>query len=563
MVISASQNRPNIILIVADDLGYNDLSAYGSPTISTPNIDRLGLKGVKFTQFYQGAPLCTPARSSMLTGRLPIRSGIYSDLGAPMDELFRVFYPTSEGCLPDSEVTIAEALKPEYSTMLVGKWHLGHNPNRNCLPGDGNQGFDFYYGIPYSHEEGYPGPFPESIVFPPVPLMSSGYKFVEQPFNGSDLTSRYTSLVVDLIDGFGSNAESVNGNYDNTKANTGLDYTKPFFLHIAYENPHVPIFISDDYISQGFSSRRGLYGESVEEMDRSIGAIVSALEQNDILDNTIIIFTSDNGAWINPNNGLNSDTSGNINIFDGGSNAPFYGGKGSTWEGGFRVPLLISGRDIVSSQVLQTPVTGMDLFPTILSFAQIPLPTGLQLDGIDIRGLLVGKPDSVDPHECIYFWREHTLYAIRCGQYKAHFITRSGFGFSDVGTEHDPPLLFNVEWNPSESIPITVNNMDPQQYAAILAHLQREAELHIKSIDSDKLPSEYLSQSLDVAPCCPRGHNKGDGYVSSSSSSGGNANVSAIEKSTRLSWWLDAVKIQDMLERDLYPWESCICPRIL
>lgn len=130
------------------------MSSYGSPTISTPNIDRIGANGAKFTQFYQGAPLCTPARASMLTGRLPVRSGIYTDLPPPIDELSRVFYPTSEGCLPDSEITIAEALKPHYATGMIGKWHLGHNQERNCLPGDGNQGFDFFYGIPYSHEEG-------------------------------------------------------------------------------------------------------------------------------------------------------------------------------------------------------------------------------------------------------------------------------------------------------------------------------------------------------------------------------------------------------------------------
>ena len=193
----------NIILIVADDLGYNDLGVFGSPTISTPNLDKLAANGAKFTQYYNGAPLCTPSRSAMLTGRLPVRSGIYTDLDYPYDSLFRVFYPTSEGCLPEWETTVAEALKPAYSTLMIGKWyvisqqtknygfvfnlvgkyicilrcydfcvlnvgtyrrHLGHNPDRNCLPGNGNQGFDFFYGIPYSHEEGYPGKFIDPVI---------------------------------------------------------------------------------------------------------------------------------------------------------------------------------------------------------------------------------------------------------------------------------------------------------------------------------------------------------------------------------------------------------------
>ncbi len=146
--VKATVSQPNIVLIMADDMGYNDLSSYGSPTIDTPNIDSIGKNGVRFTEFYLGASICSPSRSSMLTGRLPVRSGVYTAFDYPFDSLFRVFYPTSIGCLPKEEVTVGDALRDTYSTAMIGKWHLGHNVDNDCLPGGGNQGFDFFYGIP-------------------------------------------------------------------------------------------------------------------------------------------------------------------------------------------------------------------------------------------------------------------------------------------------------------------------------------------------------------------------------------------------------------------------------
>ncbi|CAM9334258.1 unnamed protein product, partial [Ectocarpus fasciculatus] len=474
----------NVLLIVADDLGYNDLSSYGSPTIATPNIDRIAANGARFTQFYTGGPMCTPSRSAMLTGRLPVRSGIYADLPPPADELFRVFYPTSVGCLPDSEVTIGDALKATHSTAMIGKWHLGHNRDDSCLPGLGNQGFDVFYGIPYSHEEGYPGPLPEGLVFPPVPLMSSGYKFVEQPFNESDLTSRYTRLTEELTAAVG---KEVFGD---------LDFSKPFFIHVGYENPHVPLFLSDDYVGE---SRRGLFGDSVQEMDTSIGRIMTTIERNGLSEDTIVIFTSDNGAWVNPSNGLNPNRPVyGMGPFDGGCNAPFKEGKGSTWEGGFRVPLVISYPTVIPPlQIIRTPVTAMDFMPTILDYAGVKLPENVELDGRSIKKTLQEGDSSGIVHECIYLWREKDLYAIRCGQYKAHFITRSGFDFSDDGTAQDPPLLFNVEWDPAEAIPLDTS--DPV-YAAQVKYLTVKAAEHTETIV--KAPSQYLAQNMSRMPCC-------------------------------------------------------------
>mmetsp|Transcript_24691 Transcript_24691/g.41170 ORF Transcript_24691/g.41170 Transcript_24691/m.41170 type:complete len:634 (-) Transcript_24691:82-1983(-) len=616
IIVSSGSSDINVLLIVADDLGYNDLSSYGSPTIETPNIDSIGEMGARFTQFYVGGSICTPSRSAMLTGRLPVRSGIYSALDPPADELFRVFYPTSVGCLPESEVTVADALLPEYATAMIGKWHLGHNKDAKCLPGGGNQGFEFFYGLPYSHEEGYPGPLPEGLVFPPVPLMTSDYGFIEQPFNESDLTSRYTSIAENLIMRFAAGQEKSDQKPPAVEGATStqeeelfsqLDYSRPFFLHVGYENPHVPLFLGVDYDG---TSRRGLYGDSVQEMDLSVGRLLDALKRGGLMDNTLVIFTSDNGAWLDPNNGLNSNrpVSG-MGPFDGGSNAPFQGGKGSTWEGGFRVPLLVSlPAHIPPRRIVRTPVTAMDFLPTILEYAQIPLPEGGTLDGLSMRSLLeqgtstqqhqsqvqqqqkqqleeeeeeeertgkrllttdykeledtvaataaaIGKNDGKftgrtsstssssekekekDLHDCIYLWREKDLYAIRCGQYKAHFITRSGFYFSDHGTVQDPPLLFNVEWDPAERLPLDTT-AEPQ-YAAQLAYLEAQANLHVHSIV--KAPSQYLAQNYSRVPCCPRDRSR-----KFSANLGMPTKVAVADKS------------------DIpHPWEDCLCSRFV
>lgn len=381
---------------------------------------------------------------------------------------------------------------------------MGHNKDEKCLPGKGNQGFDAFYGIPYSHEEGYPGPMPEGLVFPPVPLMASGYTFVEQPFNASDLTSRYTQLTEELISRFaagqgtGSPRDSREISPFGEEFFEDLDFSQSFFMHIGYENPHVPLFLSDDYVGK---SRRGLYGDSVQEMDESIGRIMTAISDNGLTENTLVIFTSDNGAWINPSNGLNPNRPVyGMGPFDGGCNSPFKEGKGSTWEGGFRVPLIVSlPGTIPAGQIIRTPVTAMDFMPTILDFAGLPLPEGVVLDGKSLKTTLEQGDGSGDVHDCIYLWRERDLYAIRCGQYKAHFITRSGFDFSDEGTVQNPPLLFNIEWDPSETHQLDVS--DPT-YAAQLKYLTARATEHLSTVI--KAPSEYLAQNMSRAPCCPR-----------------------------------------------------------
>jgi len=495
-VASASLTTPpNIVLIVADDLGYNDIGAYGSPTIDTPNLNTLSQMSTIFTQFNNAAPICSPSRASLLTGKLPKRLGVYSDLDPPLDELLRVFYPSSVNCMSTNETTIASELKSsnKYETFHIGKSHTGHN---NCLPGQGTYGIDFFWGLPYSHEEGYPGPSPEDIVFPPVPLYSNDI-IVEQPFNVTDLTERYIQLSEYIIH------RSRDPNYPlpnldattlSSLANLGPIAASSFFLHLAFENPHVPLFVAPDFQN---TSKRGLYGDAVEEMDAGIGLILDALSATNQLDNTIIIFTSDNGAWLSPSNGLNDES---VPPQDGGCNAPLRGGKGSTWEGGFRAPFIFKGTggSSVGGQRITVPISGVDVFPTLLDFAGVGILDQQKRDGKSFRRLIDDDGNNDDPiHECLPYWRERDLYAVRCGAIKGHFITRSGFDFSDHGEQHDPPLLFNIENDPAEAFPLGAEDFE-DELNAILDFADR----HRKEMANDTAESLYLQQAVSVMPCC-------------------------------------------------------------
>ena len=279
-VVADDSQRPNFIIIFADDLGYGDLGCYGHPTIHTPNLDRMAGQGMRFTQFYSAASVCTPSRAALLTGRLPIRSGMCSDSR-------RVLFPDSAEGLPQEEVTLAEALKAQgYATACIGKWHLGHHPE--YLPT--RHGFDTYFGIPYSND------------MRPCPLMRNE-EVLEEPAEQATLTARYTEEAIGFI-----------------KAHRD----EPFFLYFPHTFPHVPLFASDRFKG---TSKRGLYGDVVEELDWSVGQVLKALEECDLGDRTLVVFTSDNGPWLTQSE-------------RGGSAGLLREGKGSTWEGGMREPAI-------------------------------------------------------------------------------------------------------------------------------------------------------------------------------------------------------------------------------
>ena len=267
----AADSRPNIVIIFADDLGYGDLSCYGHPTIKTPHLDQMAQEGIRFTQFYVAASVCTPSRAGLMTGRYPIRSGMCSDKR-------RVLFPNSGGGMPESEVTLPEALKAQgYTTACVGKWHLGHLPQ--FLPT--SHGFDSYFGIPYSNDmdrvsgapKGRESFWNPKVEYWNVPLLKD-QKVIEQPADQTTITKRYGQQAVKFIE----------ANKD-----------KPFFLYLPHNLPHVPLFRSEEFAGH---SERGLYGDVIEEIDNTVGQILNTLRKHDLDENTFVFFTSDNGPWL-------------------------------------------------------------------------------------------------------------------------------------------------------------------------------------------------------------------------------------------------------------------------
>ena len=408
--------QPNFIIIFADDLGYGDLSSYGNPTIHTPNLDRMAHEGQKWTNFYVAASVCTPSRAALLTGRLTVRSGMSNGKT-------RVLFPNSKKGLPASEITLAEQLKKAgYNTACIGKWHLGHK--EQYLPT--NNGFDSYFGIPYSNDmdqiaglhknRDYWSLQNDSIKTEHfnVPLLRDT-KIVERPANQNNITKRYSDAAVSYI---------------KDQKDT------PFFLYLAHNLPHIPLFASKDFLG---SSKRGLYGDVVEEIDNGVGKILKALQEEGLAENTIVVFTSDNGPWLPFKN-------------NGGSAGPLRAGKGTTWEGGMREPGIFWGPGMVKPGLVTDIGSTMDLFATFSAMAGIALPDDRIIDGKDLsQTLLQGKPS---PRNSILYYRGTELFAARLGDFKAHFITQGAYGEFGEREVHDPPLLYNVNYDVSEKFNI-------------------------------------------------------------------------------------------------------------
>lgn len=407
------QTPLNFIIIFADDLGYGDLGVYGHPSIQTPHLDQIAMEGQKWTNFYVGASVCTPSRAALLTGRLPVRSGMASNA-------VRVLFPDSHHGLPQSEITIAEQLKKVgYSTGCIGKWHLGHK--KEYLPT--NNGFDSYYGIPYSNDMDvtiemksmldymsfWKSPESKKTESFNVPLIRNT-EIIERPADQNTITKRYTEEALKFIQ---EHSE------------------KPFFLYLAHSLPHVPLFASKEFLGK---SARGLYGDVVEEIDNSVGQVVNALKEKGIAENTILVFTSDNGPWL-------------LFGVDGGSAGQLRDGKGTTWEGGMREPCIFWSPGNIKPKVVTGMGTTMDLFTTFSKMAGVEIPDDRIIDGLDLSPVLLG--DSPSPRREIFYYRGVDLYAVRLGAYKAHFITEGGYG-PPKREEHSTPLLYNVETDPSE-----------------------------------------------------------------------------------------------------------------
>ncbi|MHC4884315.1 MAG: sulfatase family protein [Planctomycetota bacterium] len=366
-------DKPNIILINCDDLGYGDLGCYGSTVNRTPALDKMAAEGVRFTDFYMGSPICSPSRGAMMTGCYPPRVG-FGDFGGA-----GVLFPGHAYGLHENERTLPKLLREAgYRTKIIGKWHCGDQPE--FLPTE--RGFDEYYGLPYSNDMGRQTCGGEER--PPLPLIRDKDIIQEQP-DQCGLTERYTEEAVKYL----------RENQD-----------RPFFLYFAHMYVHVPIFVPRRFKGQ---SANGGYGDAVEHIDWTTEVIFDELKRLGLDENTIVIFTSDNGSRARD---------------EGGSNAPLRSTKATTWEGGIRVPCIVRWpKGIRGGRTCSEIATAMDLLPTLVNLAGGEVPTDRILDGKDIRGLLTGEEDA-SPHECFYYYMQNSLEAVREGKWKLHLRKR-------------------------------------------------------------------------------------------------------------------------------------------
>jgi arylsulfatase A len=382
-----SGTPPNIIIIFTDDQGYNDLGCFGSTKIKTPHFDQLAKEGRKLTSFYVASPVCTPSRAALLTGCYPKRIGMEN----------HVIFPEHNHGMHQDEVTIADMLKDAgYATACVGKWHLGHR--KPFLPT--SQGFDSYYGIPYSNDMNHPdnkdkpsywGPGPSdklwldqksAVTKWKTPLMKDE-EIVELPVDQQTITRRYTDKAIEFVT---ANKE------------------KPFFLYLAHSMPHVPLYVPDDVLDK---DPKNAYTNTIEHIDAECGRLFKAVKDLGLSDNTYIIFTTDNGPWL-------------VFKHHGGSALPLRDGKGSTYEGGQRVPFIIKGPGVKAGTSSDGIATTMDLLPSIAKLAGIEPKTRGPIDGMDITGLLMSE-DKSPRNEFLFYNSRGGIHGFRQGDWKYRF----------------------------------------------------------------------------------------------------------------------------------------------
>ncbi len=368
----APADRPNVVIVFTDDQGYQDVGCFGSPDIETPHLDRMAKEGMRFTDFYVSQAVCSASRASLLTGCYNVRIGILGALG-----------PNSRHGIHEDEVTLADLVKKRgFATAVYGKWHLGHHPEFLPL----RHGFDEYFGIPYSNDM-WPHHPTAGDRFPNLPLFE-GERVINAEVTPEDqtmFTTWFTERAVEFIE---------------------EHQDQPFLVYLAHPMPHVPLFVSEKFAGK---SQRGLYGDVIMEIDWSVGQILDTLRRLGLDENTLVIFTSDNGPWLSY--GTHS-----------GSALPLREGKGTMFDGGCRVPCIMRwpARIPPGTECRELAAT-IDILPTLADILGIELPEDRIIDGKSILPLLEGKPGAKSPHEfyAMYYGRE--LHAVRSGKWKLHF----------------------------------------------------------------------------------------------------------------------------------------------
>ncbi len=434
----SNERPPNFVIFLADDLGYGDLGCYGNLAFKTPRLDTMAAEGARLTEFY-AMPTCTPARASLLTGRYPIRSG-----------LVRVLFPREHFGIPRTEITLAQALKSrEYRTACIGKWHLGdlpqYRPNRH--------GFDFFYGLLYSNDMTVAFDLPRMRLY-------RNDEVIESPVEQSTLTKRYTEQATKFIK---ENRE------------------RPFLLYLPYTMPHVPIAASEQFQGRSDYSR---YGDAVEEIDWSVGNVLDCLKDNGLEENTLTVFTSDNGPKLNTK-------------YPGGSAGILRGGKSTSWEGGVRVPCVVRWPTQVPAKTIRPGISClMDLFTTCVELSGAQVPDDRPIDGKNLMPFL--QNSSVEVHsEFFYYFGVH-LCAVRAEQWKLHFMKREYDQQRKPGPliKCKPEELYNLAEDPSESHEVAKEHPD------VVEALQAMAADFQAAVTAGKLPGSHLHSLL------PRMHRK-------------------------------------------------------
>ena len=435
------QALPNIVIVFTDDQGYADVGVFGAQGFTTPHLDRLAAAGRRFTNFYVAQPVCSASRAALLTGCYPNRIGIHGALG-----------PHNEIGIHDDELTLAELCRSRgYATGIFGKWHLGHHPQFLPLA----HGFEEFAGIPYSNDM---WPLHPSLVdlppgsprrqrgYPPLPfLVDRDIANSEvSPDDQAQFTTELTRRAVDFID---------------------RHHAHPFFLYVPHPMPHVPVFVSDKFAGR---SQQGRYGDVIMELDWSVGQIVAALERHQLTDNTLVVFTSDNGPWTSYGN-------------HAGSVGPLREAKGTTFEGGVRVPCIMRWpRRIPAGTVCDEPLMTIDLLPTIAGLIGAALPDH-PIDGLDVWPLLAGTPGAKSPHEAYFFYyHAGDLEAVRSGRWKLHFphsyrtLGERPGGVDGRPTTYDQAAiglaLYDLDADPGESIDLA------DRYPEVLERLSQLAD---------------------------------------------------------------------------------------